>query len=190
LDEERRGVCLNANKPGIRAAAQAAYKKWLEKSKACPENRKRNCSEVDYNKLSDSNKAKVKEAVLASMLIQVCNDGDTTPSKADSGGSHTKKPVILMVDIVVLLSATASRDILPAPIVSNFPHICLQLGSDLDCPNCPVVHCVMDTAVALSTGNFHFVAAVAKRYPHCLAKLYVPRDYNPIVLSGIIQRGE
>jgi hypothetical protein len=50
------------------------------------------------------------------------------------------------------------------------------------------VHCVVDTAAALSTGNFHFVAAVAKRYPHCIAKLFIPKDYNPIVLSGIIQR--
>jgi hypothetical protein len=77
----------------------------------------------------------MKEAVLASMLIRVRNDGDTTPSKDDSGGSCTKKLVIVMVDIVVLLSATASCDILPAPIVSNFPHICLQLGSNIDCPN-------------------------------------------------------
>jgi hypothetical protein len=66
----------------------------------------------------------------------------------------------------------------------------LQLGSNLDCPNCPVVHCVVNTAAALSTGNFHFVAAVAKHYPHCLAKLYVPWDYNPMVLSGIVQRGD
>jgi hypothetical protein len=41
----------------------------------------------------------------------------------------------------------------------------------------------------LTTGNFHFVAAVAKRYPHCVAKIFVPEDYNPIVLSGIVQRG-
>jgi hypothetical protein len=125
-------VCPNANKPGIHAAAQAAYKKWPEKSKAHRENRKRNCSEVDYNNLSNASKAKMKEAVLASMSIRVHNDGDTTPSKDDSGGSCTKKPMILMVDIVALLSATASCDILPAPIVSNFPHIRLQLGSDLD----------------------------------------------------------
>jgi hypothetical protein len=52
-----------------------------------------------------------------------------------------------------------------------------------------VVHCVVDKAAALSTGNFHFVAVVAKCHPHCLAKIYVPRDYNPIVLSGIVQCG-
>ncbi len=65
----------------------------------------------------------------------------------------------------------------------------MQLGTNLGCPNCPVVRCAVDTAAALSTGNFHFVAAVAKQYPHCITKLYVPKDYNPIVLSGIVQRG-
>ena len=47
----------------------------------------------------------------------------------------------------------------------------------------------MDTAAALTTGNFHLVAALAKKYPHCVNKIYVPEDYNPIVLSGIVQRG-
>ncbi len=48
---------------------------------------------------------------------------------------------------------------------------------------------MVDTAAALTKGNFHFVAALAKKYPHCIAKLYVPEDYNLIVLSGIVQRG-
>jgi hypothetical protein len=101
-------VCPIANKPAICVADQAAYKKWLEKSKTRRKIRKRNRSEVDYNKLSDANKAKVKVAVLARtiMLIQVRNDGDTTPSKDDSDRSCTKRPVILMVDIIVLLSAS------------------------------------------------------------------------------------
>ena len=122
----------------------------------------------------------MKEAVLAYM-------------KKDSGGGNEggprKKPMIFVADVIVLSSATNSRDILPAPIVSNFPHIHLQLGTDLGCANCPIVRCILDTAAALSTGNFHFVAAIAKQYPHCVAKIYVPQDYNPIVLSGIVQRG-
>jgi hypothetical protein len=40
---------------------------------------------------------------------------------------------------------------------------------------------------ALTTGNFHFFSAIAKRYPHCLAKLLTPADYAPIILSGIVQ---
>ncbi len=101
----------------------------------------------------------------------------------------SKKPLIFVVDIKVLSLANISRDILLAPIISNFPHICLQLMSTLDCPDCSVLHCVVDTATALMTGNFHFVAISAKDYPRCVAKLYVPKAYNPIVLSGTVQRG-
>jgi hypothetical protein len=119
----------------------------------------------------------------------MANETTTSSPSASPGAKSNKKPMILIFDVVVLSSATASRSILPAPIVSNFPHIHLQLGTDLDCPNCPIVQCVVDTAAALSTGNFHFVAAVAKRYPHCIKKIYVSKDYNPIVLSGIVQRG-
>jgi hypothetical protein len=178
-------VCPNANKPGVQEAAQAAYKKWLDKNRSHRGNRKRNRDTVDYDKLSDANKAKVREAVLASMAKET----SSSTSSVSPAAKGNKKPKILMIDIVVLSAATASRSILPAPIVSNFPHIHLQLGTDLDCPNCSIVQCVVDTAVALSTGNFHFVAAVAKCYPHCIAKIYVPKDYNPIVLSGIVQRG-
>jgi len=176
-------VCPNADKPGIRAAAQANYEKWLKtKTKRCAREKKRKegNADFDFTKLSDANKKKMKEAVLAYMK----NDGQ--------GGSYSgirKKPMIFVADVIVLSSASGSRDILPAPIVSNFPHIHLQLGTELGCSNCPIVRCVLDTAAALSTGNFHFVAAIAKQYPHCVAKIYVPQDYNPIVLSGIVQRG-
>jgi hypothetical protein len=29
---------------------------------------------------------------------------------------------------------------------------------------------------ALTTGNFHFFASVAKRFPHCVSKMYTPDD--------------
>jgi hypothetical protein len=140
---------------------------------------------VDYDKLSNANKTKVREAVLAS----IAKETSSSTSSVFPTAKGNKKPTILMINIFVLFSATASRSILPAPIVSNFPHIHLQLGNDLDCPNYPIVRCVVDMAAALSTGNFHFVAGVAKHYPHCVAKIYVPKDYNAIVLSGIVQCG-
>ena len=114
---------------------------------------------------------------------------DTSASAAAASPPGCKKPMILVADVVVLSSASPTCNILPAPIVSNFPHIHLQFGTELGCANCPVIRCVVDTAAALSTGNFHFVTAVAKQYPHCIAKLFVPKDYNPIVLSGIVQHG-
>jgi hypothetical protein len=175
-------VCPNCNAPGVCAAAAKAFAKFCEKARTRRENRKQN-RPVDYNALSDENKKKVKEAVLASMA------SDTSASAAAASPPDRKKPMILVADVVVLSSASPTRDILPTPIVSNFPHIQLQFGTELGCANCPVICCVVDTAAALSTGNFHFVAAVAKQYPHCVSKLFVPKDYNPIVLSGIIQRG-
>jgi hypothetical protein len=174
-------VCPNANKPGVPAGAQLAYEAWLKKTKARRENKKQNHG-VNFDKLSNANKAKMKEAVLASIKTDACTSNGTAMA------SPHKKPMILVTNIVLSL-ASGSHNILPAPIVSNFPHIHLQLGTNLGCPSCPVVHCIVDTAAALSTGNFHFVAAVAKQYPHCIAKLYVPKDYNPIVLSGIVQHG-
>ncbi len=79
---------------------------------------------------------------------------------------------------------------MPISIQSTLPHIVLQLGNDLDCPNCPSIRCAVDTCAALSTGSFHFFAAIAKRFPHCVAKIYSPSDYAPITLSGIVQSSE
>jgi hypothetical protein len=88
----------------------------------------------------------------------------------------------------VLLTTTANKELLPVPILTNFPHICLNLGTNLENESCPEVHAIVDTAAALSMGNFHFVLSISKKFPHCLAKLYVPEDNNPIILSGIVQR--
>jgi hypothetical protein len=177
-------VFPNADQPGVRAAALAAYDKGLGKSRAHCQKRKAKESAPTYAGLSEADKKLVRDEALAMMA----SGYGGTPAR-DSSTPRRKKPMILIADIVVLSATTATRSILPAPIVSNFPHIQLQLGSALDDPNCPVVHCVVATAAALSTGNFHFVAAVAKRYPHCIVKLFVPKDYNPIMLSGIVQRG-
>jgi hypothetical protein len=134
----------------------------------------------------------MREFVLASLCVsRATNEASTITTDSSTRPPAAKKPhlTILVIDIAVLSSASPSKSILPAPIVTNFPHIHLQLGSTLDDPACPVIRCVVDTAAALTTGNFHFVAAIAKSYPHTVTKIFVPEDYNPIVLSGIVQRG-
>jgi hypothetical protein len=45
----------------------------------------------------------------------------------------------------------------------------------------------VDTAAALCTGNYHFFVAIAKRYPHYVAKIFLPEDYSPVILLGIVQ---
>jgi hypothetical protein len=67
------------------------------------------------------------------------------------------------------------------------PHITLQLGTNLDCSNCPSIRCVVDTAAALCTGNYHFFSAIAKQYPHCVAKNFLPKYYSLIILLSIVQ---
>ncbi len=166
----------------MREETVKAYASWLENYKKRQDSHGKK-QKVNYDTMSDANNDRIKEAVLASMGIQ------TNPDDTKSSGTSPKKPTIYIVDISVLSSSSPTRAIMPTPIMFNFPHICLQLGSTIDCADCPVVHCVVDTAATLTTGNFHFVAALAKKHPHCVTKIYVPDNYIPIVLSGIIQHG-
>ncbi len=66
-------------------------------------------------------------------------------------------------------------------------HIILQFGANLNCPNSPSICCAVDSYAALTTGNFHFFASIAKRFPCCVPKVFAPQDYVPIILSGIVQ---
>ncbi len=80
---------------------------------------------------------------------------------------------------------------LPIEIHSDFPHIIIQLGATLGGPDSPSICAVIDTAAALTTGNLHFFAKIAKAFPHTLAAIYAPKDYALITLSGIVkQNGE
>ena len=38
--------------------------------------------------------------------------------------------------------------------------------------------------------KLHFYASVAKRFLHCVAKVFAPKDYAAIVLLGIMQTSE
>ena len=190
-------VCPNADKPGVREAAAKNYQSWLEKSRARRAKRKSKdpTQQSLYTALSAADKQRAMSDAIALMAATHNSNRVTAhvapapPAAAYNPLLPNKVPRILIADIAVLSSASDTKGMLPAPIVSNFPHIQLQIGSSDEGADCPVIRCVVDTAAALTTGNFHFVAAVAKRYPHCVAKIYVPEDYNPIVLSGIVQRG-
>jgi hypothetical protein len=92
-----------------------------------------------------------------------------------------------MYDVSVLTTCISlMRPIIPVGIQSLMPHIPLLLGQSLDEPDVPMIRCMVDTGAALNNGNYSFVAAIMKRYPHCVAKVYLPRDHSPIILSGVI----
>jgi hypothetical protein len=97
---------------------------------------------------------------------------------------------MFVIDVPGLAAGSPLKRMMPITIQSNLPHIVLQFGPDLDMADCPQVRCAIDTCTALTTGNFHFFAAVAKRYLHCLVKLLTPEDYAPIILSGIVQAND
>jgi hypothetical protein len=45
---------------------------------------------------------------------------------------------------------------------------------------------LVDAGAALNTGNYSFYTAIVKQYLHCVAKVFLPKDYSPIILLGVI----
>jgi hypothetical protein len=119
-------------------------------------------------------------SVASSITGVTSNTLMATPAK-----SATAKPIVFLYDTQAL-NTDIHRPVLPVSIQSIMPHIHLQLGTDLNHSGCPSICCVVDTAAALCTGSYHFVAAITKRYPQCVTKIFLPEDYSPIILSGII----
>ncbi len=91
-----------------------------------------------------------------------------------------------MVDVSILAASTPLKPQMPILIQSNLPHIPIKFGADLTDPNCPTICCMVDTCAALRMRSFHFFAAIAKRFPHCVMKIFAPQDYASIVLMGIV----
>ena len=189
--------CPNAGNPGIQENAKNMIecicnkrKKKQQDSQKC-----KNLATTNYSDFDDASKERIRQQVLQS--VSTASDaasvsssitgttGGTTTASAGAGRGRGK-PVIYMYDAQVL-QTESNRPTLPVAIQSGMPHITLQLGTVLGDNESPCIRCVLDTAAALCTGNYHFFAAIAKRYPHCVAKIYLPEDYSPIILSGIVQ---
>jgi hypothetical protein len=129
---------------------------------------------------------KLREAVLA------ITTGDLTSSVASaitnsSNKSGTKSGPRVFLMVLVFSAALPPCCILPVPLQPSFPHITLVLGQDLNSSNCPAICCVINTAAALSMGNLHFFAAIAKAYPKTMVVIHTQVDFLPIILSGIVQ---
>jgi hypothetical protein len=123
-----------------------------------------------------------------SVMSSVTNPSISTPSTAGrSRGCSNVNGVILIIDVPCLTAGSPLKKMMPITIQSMLPHIILQFGPDMDTADCPLICCTVDTCGALTTDNFHFFSAVAKHYPHCIAKILAPADYKPIVLSGTVQ---
>jgi hypothetical protein len=104
----------------------------------------------------------------------------STSNQSQGRGRGLGRSILLIMDVVVLDAGSPLKCAMPISIQSNLPHITLQFGADLDCSNCQSIRCAIDSCAALT-------ALVAKRFPHCVAKIYTPEVYTLIVLSGIMQ---
>jgi hypothetical protein len=60
-----------------------------------------------------------------------------------------------------VLQTVTNRPVLPVAIQSIMPHITLQLCLIPSDSHSSSIHCVLDTAAALCTRNYHFFAAIA-----------------------------
>jgi hypothetical protein len=85
------------------------------------------------------------------------------------------------------LSSNIHCPVLPVTIPSVTPDIQLQLGADINNSSCPSIRCVVDTAAALCTSNYHFFLAIVKWFPQCVAKIFFAEDSSLITHSGITQ---
>ncbi len=130
---------------------------------------------VDYLKLSADDQKKTREQVLAAQASIDSPLVFMLPAKSVQGQ-------------VLATTKAPPCHILPIKIHSDFPHIVIQLGSILGGPNSPSIRAVINTAAALTTGNLHFFAKIAKAFPHMVAAMYALKDYAPITLSRIVEQ--
>jgi hypothetical protein len=149
-------LCPHKDRAGICEASAKNYKEWLAKYKA----HRKKCKGIDSNHLSNTNKEKIEKQVLSSMANSLMKDAAASTITDDQSNASTPRPwtphlLIFVLDMSVLSTVTANKELLPAPIMTNFPHIQLKLGTNLDNESYPEVCAIVDTAAALSMGNFH-----------------------------------
>jgi hypothetical protein len=145
---------------------------------------------IEFKDLDKRSQKKMRETMLA-MSADIGSTASTIPSSVSSvsSGASGAGPKVFMLSVPIFNITPPSCRVLLVPIQAAFPHITLQLGSVLSCAHYPTICCIVDTATALTTRNLHFFAALAKAYPHTVALIHSPKDYSPIILSGIVQQG-
>jgi hypothetical protein len=139
------------------------------------------CQFINYKDMTPGQKQKMHKDVLAATATSSTATTTTTTSPAT-------RPTVFFMASIPVLSAPPACCILPVPVQAGFPHLTIQLGLTLGCSNGPAIQCVINTTTALTTGNFHFFAQIAKAYPHTVTAIFSHVNYSPIVLSSIIQQ--
>ena len=182
-------TCPRASEPAVVESAKKKYDDFKRNRATATTGGGCRCGKRGIQDSSDPPKKKPVLAADASSVSSNTTSSVTTVSTNASGQVGGPQVFMLSLPVPVFSMTPPSRRVLPVAIQAAFPHITLQLGTVLGCGNCPAIRCVVDTAAALTTGNLHFFAEIAKAYPHTVASIYSPDGYSPITLSGIVQQG-
>ncbi len=184
--------CPNAGNQGILKKAKKLIDSKCKKKQQDFTKRKY-LATTNYINFYDAGKECIQQQVLnfisiASKMASVASSitGITGATPAPSPAKSDQKRIVFLYDAKAF-SSNICRPILPVMIQSIMPRIQLQLGMDINNSSCLGIRCLVDTAAALCTRNYHFFTAFAKWYPQCVAKIFLPENYSPIILSRIVQ---
>jgi hypothetical protein len=146
----------------------------------------KNFATTNYRDFFDAGKERIQRQVLNSVSItsEMASVAHATP--LPSPAKSDQKRIVFLCNAKAI-SSNIIHPILLVMIQSILPHIQLQLGTDINDSSCPSIRCVVETAAALCTGNYHFFAAITKQFPQCITKIILSEDYSPIILSGLVQ---
>jgi hypothetical protein len=200
-------ICANQDNPGVHKNAQRNIDRIKANCQKCfKQNTKwKNLGTANFSDVDKAGQQRIQEQVLQAMGHRKISNATsvallvtTSSSVAFSANARRGRggggrgfqgggPRIFVCNVTVLAAGTSLKCMMPISIQSNLPHIILQFGADLNCPNCPSICCAVDSCTALTTGNFHFFASIAKRFSYCVAKVFAPQNNAPIILSGVVQ---
>ena len=201
-------IFSNRDNPGVRENSKQNIDRMKANRQKChrQNTKRKNLGTANYSDFDSAGQERIKEQVLHSLKNghrEISNTTSvassvTTPSsvlpttnggqgRGGPGGRASNESPIFIIDVPVLAAGPALKPMMSIAIYSNLPHIVMQFGMTLNCPNSPSICCAVDLCAALSTGNFHYFASLTKRFLHCLAKVFAPQDYAPIILSGVVQ---
>jgi hypothetical protein len=169
--------CPNASNPGISENAKKVIERvqnTKHKEKQQEFTKRKNLATTNFSNFDVASQELIQNQVLsistdtasvASSITKVTG-GTLVATLAKSANA---KCVVFLCNTQAL-NTDIHRPVLPVSIQSIMPHIHLQLRTDLNDSVSPSTCCIMDTAAMLCTGNYSFFAAIAMRYPQCVAK--------------------
>ena len=189
----------NANNPEIQENAKKVINCIRSKRKRKQQDlsRRKNLAATNFSNFDAASQERIWSQVLncptetASIASSITSMTGatlaTSPAMSTSAGCGRSSKLVVFLYNAQALNTGVHCPVLLVTIQSIMPHINLQLGNDLSNSSIPILCCGMDTAAALCTGNYLFFATIAKQNPQCVAQIFLPEVYSPVVLSGIIQ---